>query len=314
MSENSQIPGDPPSDPAPLVGVAEPPAAPPPLGDRIAEALQRAIGAIVGSNRRPPRRLKTLLNGTWLGHPLHPAITDVPVAAWLLTAVFDVLWLVAPATNAWAARGAEATALAGIAAALGAIVTGMTDWSDTYGHERNVGFLHGLLNVSATALYAVSAGLRLTLGAGESTPAAIVGFVGLACVLYAAYLGGEMVFKLGTGVNHTAWEAGGEGFEPVMPLAGLEENRLYRVTVAGVPVVLARTGERVCAISATCPHAGGPLDEGTFERGVVQCPWHGSRFRLCDGRVLTGPATVDAPRYEVRVSAGRVELKRAGGH
>ena len=97
-----------------------------------------------------------------------------------------------------------------------------------------------------------------------------------------------------------------------MPLEGVEENKLYRVTAAGVPVVLLRQGLQFYAISATCPHAGGPLDEGTLTDDVVECPWHGSRFRMRNGRVLTGPSTVNAPRYAVRVRNGQVEVKRIG--
>ena len=114
---------------------------------------------------------------------------------------------------------------------------------------------------------------------------------------------------------------GSEDYEAVMPLESVEENKLYRVTVAGVPVVLLRQGLQLYAISATCPHAGGPLDEGTLQENVgvglapaLECPWHGSRFCMRDGRVLTGPATVNAPRYDVRVRNGQVELKRIGDH
>ena len=97
-------------------------------------------------------------------------------------------------------------------------------------------------------------------------------------------------------------------------MESVEENKLYRVVVSGVPVVLLRQGLQYYAISATCPHAGGPLDEGELQGDVVQCPWHGSRFRMRDGRVLTGPATTKAPRYDVRVSNGQVEVKRVGEH
>lgn len=291
------------------------PMPPAPFGERLNDRLQQWIGAVVGSRRKPPRRLKSLLNGTWFGHPLHPVITDVPVGAWLLTVLFDILWLIAPATFSWAARAAEVTVLLGLAAALAAVVTGMTDWSDTYGRERSVGFLHGLFNLIATVLFAVSAGLRFTLPAGENVIAAVLGFIGFAVVSYAAYLGGEMVFTTGTGVNHEAWEPAGEDFEAVMPLDEMSENKLYRVMAGGAPAVLLRMGERVCAIGATCPHAGGPLDEGALEPGgVVECPWHGSRFRMRDGQVLTGPATVNAARYDVRIRDGQVEIKRQGAH
>ena len=99
-----------------------------------------------------------------------------------------------------------------------------------------------------------------------------------------------------------------------MPLDSVEENKLYRVTAAGVAVVLLRQGTQLYAISATCPHAGGPLDEGTLTGDVVQCPWHGSRFCIRDGRALTGPTTVNAPRYDIRVRDGQVEVKRLGEH
>ncbi len=108
-----------------------PPPAPQPFTERLSDSLQHWIGVVVGSQRKPPRRLKSLLNGTWLGHPLHPVMTDVPITAWMLTAVFDVIWLIAH--PAWAAYGAFVTVIVGLLGALGAIVTGLTDWSDTYG-------------------------------------------------------------------------------------------------------------------------------------------------------------------------------------
>ena len=289
---------------------APPQPTPQPLAERVSDALQHIIQVVVGAQRKPPRRLKSLLNGTWLGHPLHPLITDIPVTAWVITAVFDVIWLISPTTFAWAARGAEVAVVLGLLGALGAIVTGLTDWSDTYGAERRVGLNHAIFNAIATILYLVSFVLRLPEAAGDSVLAAILGFLGLISVMYAAFLGGDMVFTKGTGVNHTAWEAAGEDYEAVLPVESVEENKLYRVTAAGVPVVLLRQGPQFYALSATCPHAGGPLDEGPLDGDVVECPWHGSRFCMRDGRVLTGPATVNAPRYDVRVRDGQVEVKR----
>lgn len=289
-----------------------PPSPPQPFAERLSDQLQRGIGVVIGAHRKPPRRLKSLLHGTWFGHPLHPVITDVPITAWMLTAIFDITWLIAH--TSWAAYGAFVAVIVGLLGALGAIVTGLTDWSDTYGAERRVGLNHALFNATATILYVVSFVLRLLSGPGDGVAAVLIGFVGLVSVIYAAYLGGDMVFARGTGVNHTAWEPGSENYEAVMPLSNLEENRLYRVTAAGVPVVLLRQGLQFYAISATCPHAGGPLDEGTLEGAVVECPWHGSRFCMRDGRVLTGPATVNAPRYDVRVRDGQVEIRRSSDH
>jgi nitrite reductase/ring-hydroxylating ferredoxin subunit/uncharacterized membrane protein len=285
-----------------------------PFAERLSDQLQRIIGVLIGSNRKPPRRFKSFLNGTWFGHPLHPVLTAIPVGGWVMAAIFDVIWLISPVTFAWAARGAEVAVIFGILGALGAAGTGFADWSDTYGSERRVGLNHAIYNSSALLLYIVSLVLRLTQNSGDSIAAAIIGFVGLCAMSYAAYLGGEMVFTKGTNVNHTAWEAGGDNFEGVMPAEQVEENKLYRVVVSGVPVVLLRQGMQFYAISATCSHAGGPLDEGHLEGDVVQCPWHGSRFCVRDGRVLTGPATANAPRYDVRIQNGQVEARRAGSH
>lgn len=282
-----------------------------PLTDRISDALQNAVKAVIGSNRKPPRRFRTLLNGTWLGHPLHPAITDVPIGAWLLAVIFDIIWLIAPDANAWAARGAEAAVLIGILGALAAAVTGLTDWSDTYGAERTVGLYHAGLNTLALVLYVVSFILRLTVPSGESLAAAILGFIAVIAVLVAAYLGGDMVFGKATGVNHTAWPEGSHEFTPAIPAAEMPENSLKRVVVAGVPVVLVKLGAKYAAIAATCTHAGGPLDEGELQGDVVQCPWHGSRFRMSDGKALTGPATFAQPRYEVQVRDGMIYLRQA---
>jgi nitrite reductase/ring-hydroxylating ferredoxin subunit/uncharacterized membrane protein len=292
------------------------------LTDRISEGAQNVIKAIVGSNRKPPRLFKSLLNGAYLGHPLHPVLTDVPITSWIIAAIFDIIWLINPESASWAARGAQGAVLIGFLGALGAVATGLTDWSDTYGHERRVGFLHGLLNSTATLLYLISLLLRynvfsgsidFSLSAAESRPAAIVGFVGLAFVLYAAYLGGDLVFAIGTGVNHTAFEPVVEEFERVAPLDEVPQNALYKVVVAGVPVILLRMGTNAYALGATCTHAGGPLDEGELQGDAVQCPWHGSRFNIKSGRVLTGPATVAEPRYDVRVRDGYVEIKRHVG-
>lgn len=284
----------------------------PSLTDRISDSLQNIIKAVIGTNRKPPRRLKTLLHGTWLGHPLHPALTDVPIGAWLLAVIFDIVWLVAPAAQPWAGRGAEVAVIVGVLGALAAAATGLADWSDTYGAERTVGLIHAALNTLALILFIISAALRLGASDGATVPAIILDFVGVISVLAAAYYGGDMVFDKGTAVNHTAWQEGSEDFEPALAVADLPEHALRRVTVAGVPVVVLKSGEKYFAIAATCTHAGGPLDEGELQPGeVVQCPWHGSRFRMRDGKPLTGPATIAQPRYETRVREGMLELRRA---
>ena len=299
------------SDPPTAESGAEAPA---PFLERFSDSLQNILKALTGGNGRPPRLLKSLLSGTWLGHPLHPLITDIPIGAWVLTALFDIIWLISPASYSWAAQGAALVLLIGVLGGLAAVVTGSADWSDTYGAERRTGLWHLLLNVSALILYMISLVFRFYAPGWESLTGAILGFIAVVTVTVGSYFGGAMVFGNGTGVNHTAWEAGGDDYEAVMPVASMPDNQLQRVMVAGTPVVLLRMGDKYAALSATCSHAGGPLDEGELKGDVVTCPWHGSRFSMRTGQAKSGPATMAQPRYDVRIRDGQIELKRLGGH
>jgi nitrite reductase/ring-hydroxylating ferredoxin subunit len=77
-------------------------------------------------------------------------------------------------------------------------------------------------------------------------------------------------------------------------------------------LVLIRDGERIVALHDQCAHAGGPLAEGTVVGDTIECPWHGSRFRLSDGHLRRGPAVYDQPAYEVRrTDVGGWEGRRA---
>ena len=278
--------------------------------EKFNDGAQNVINMVLGAKGQGRHPLKSLLNGSWLGHPLHPVITDVAIGGAVFAALFDVAWLAFPVTRGWAPRAAEVALIAGVVGMLGAIITGLADWSDTFGKERTTGFVHGTLNTLALLVYIVSMVLRLQLSDGKSVTAAILGFVGVGLITVAAYFGGDMAFKFGTNVNHTAWEHGSDDFETIMPIANVPENQLVRVMVGGVPVLLIRQGEKLAAISATCTHAGGPLDEGTLAGDVVRCPWHGSRFHVNTGKIVDGPATVAAPRYDVQVRDGQVALKR----
>src|SRR5258706_4489107 len=153
------------------------PSLPPPFAERLSDQLQQGIGIVIGSRRKPPRRLKSLLHGTWFGHPLHPVITDVPIAAWMLTAIFDIIWLISHPS--WAAYGAFVTIIVGLLGALGAIVTGLADWSDTYGAERRGGPNHPLFKPTATNLYLVSFSPLPLSGARGRGAAHLLCFVGL---------------------------------------------------------------------------------------------------------------------------------------
>jgi nitrite reductase/ring-hydroxylating ferredoxin subunit/uncharacterized membrane protein len=273
--------------------------------DKLASPIQNSLLAFFGKPGQPSRKLKDILNGTWLGHALHPVFTDVPLGAWSGTTLLDVAWLADE--DKGIARGADLTLLLGLAGATGAAVTGLTDWSDLDGTDRRVGLMHGLLNGSITLMYLTSLMLRLTglrrAGIAFSTSGYLVS-------LFSAYLGGELSFAKGIGVNHVAWEGGSDDFVAVMDEQDLLEGKLTRVDAAGIPAVLLKQGKSIYAIGATCTHLAGPLDEGTVEDGIVTCPWHGSRFCMSDGSLVNGPAVYAAPTFAVRVHNGKIELRR----
>jgi nitrite reductase/ring-hydroxylating ferredoxin subunit/uncharacterized membrane protein len=272
--------------------------------DGIGAPLQSYVSSLFTDTGETGKDVKDLLNGTWLGHPLHPVLTDVPVGAWVCTLVLDTLGTASD--DAGVQRAADVTLATGVLAALGAAATGFTDWSDTYGEERSVGLAHGLMMVATTSAYSLSMLARLS-GARKAG----VAFSNLGMVLLSAgaYLGGDEVFDLGYGVNHTAFTHGPTDFVPVLARDDLDENRPTKVDAKGTPVVLVRQGDSIFALDDTCAHAGCSLAGGSVQGRSIICPCHGSEYDLADGSVIHGPATVPEPWYETRVQSGMVEVR-----
>jgi len=268
-----------------------------PVADRIGDAVGRlfALGGDAG------RRVKDALNGVWLGHPLHPVITDVPIGAWSAAAVFDALDAERPNDALRSAAGLCVTV--GLVSAVGAAVTGLTDWSDTGGSSRRIGLTHGLLNLTATGLYAAS----LVARRQSRTSGRGCAFAGYAIAAFSAYLGGELVYNRQIGVDHAADTEAPEAFTAVLPDRDLREDVPHRAVVGDTPIVLVRHRGHVYALAERCAHQGGPLSEGSLEDGTIVCPWHGSRFALDNGEVIHGPSTYAQPCFEARIRNGQVE-------
>ncbi len=273
--------------------------------DKVSQPVQNWIAKLYGQPGQPAYRIKDFLNGVWLGHALHPVLVNVPLGSWSATLVLDLAWLVDQ--NDGIARGADLSMWLGLAGAAGSAVTGVTSWVDTDGPEQRTGMLHALLNTGITVLNATSAILRFT---GQRRTAIALSTTAYAISLYSAYLGGELTYSSGVGVNHVAWEGGSDDFVAVMDEKDLVPGKLTRVDVAGIPAVLLKDGQSIYAIAATCSHMGGPLDEGRYEDGIVYCPWHNSGFRMCDGSVANSPAVYAQPSFAVRLRNGKIELRR----
>jgi nitrite reductase/ring-hydroxylating ferredoxin subunit/uncharacterized membrane protein len=267
----------------------------------VAKAIRSAFPGEAGG------RVKDALHGTWLGHPLHPVLTDIPVGAWTTAMVLDALESLSG--NDGIGAGADAAIAVGLAGAVGAAITGATDFSESDGRGRTIGLLHGMLNVVATTLYATSLFMRKEKKSRAKGVA--VSMLGYAVASASAYLGGHLVFGEQLGVDHTATPDATQprDFTPVLAAAALAENVPTRVNVENTAVVLVKRTGRIYALSATCPHLGGPLDEGELIGGAIRCPWHGSELALEDGHVVKGPTTFPARCYDVRVREGNIEIR-----
>jgi len=264
--------------------------------EQLSEALVKALEPITKQ-----RKLMDLLHGRWLGHALHPALSDVPIGMWASVPVLDLIGDDA---------GATLLTAVGCLAAGATAATGAADWSDTYGRDRRLALVHGLANTAVLGLQVWALGARLR---GHRGRGRFLSATGLAAAGAAAYLGGELVLGRALTVNHTASFAGPTEWTDVAGDTDVKEGVLTAVDVEDRKVLLTRVDGSVCAMENTCSHAGGPLNEGTVEDGVVVCPWHGSRFRLSDGAVMGGPATFPQPRLEARNVAGRVQIRGREG-
>jgi nitrite reductase/ring-hydroxylating ferredoxin subunit/uncharacterized membrane protein len=270
--------------------------------DHWSDQLQRLLRTAVEQGGPAARRVKNWLNGVWLGHPLHPALTDMTIGAWWTGALLDVIG---------SRRAADASITIGVLSAVPTAAAGMADWTDTEAEQRRGGLLHAILNTAGlvcfiSSLFARRANQR-GVGIGLST-------LGLSLTSFSAWLGGELVFRQGTGVNRTAWQPGVDEFTPVIAADQLEPGKLVgaEIDIEGtrLPLVLLKKGRSILALSAVCSHWGGPLDEGKLVGDCVECPWHASQFNMADGSVQQGPATAPQPVYEARVRNGTVEVRR----
>jgi nitrite reductase/ring-hydroxylating ferredoxin subunit/uncharacterized membrane protein len=271
------------------------------------ERLQKALDKTLYAGGRPAaQKVRNFLNGTWLGEPLHVVLKDVPTGAWTVAMVFDVLDLVLDRQEF--AIAADTSVAIGIAGAAGAILAGVTDWSDVDPPARRLGFLHGLLNLGGTALFVTSLLLRRKK---SRTKGRILGALGYAVMAYASHLGGKMVYKHRVGVDRTNGQVFPDNFVAVLPESILEEGKPVRAMYQGMPILIVRRGQSLFALADTCSHFGGPLSEGKLVGDSIVCPYHSSRFALEDGRVLDGPAVHPQPCLEARVRDGQIEICKA---
>jgi nitrite reductase/ring-hydroxylating ferredoxin subunit/uncharacterized membrane protein len=264
--------------------------------DGVAQPLAGWIGQVTS-----PDKVKSAHTGSWLGHQLHPVLTDLPIGAWTMASTLDLI------SGPRSADSARQLVGIGLLAVVPTAATGASDWSETYGGAQRIGLVHAVSNVIASGFQATSWVAR---GRGHRRAGVALSATGLGIAFWSSYLGGHLSFVQGVGVNHTAFESAVKRWTDVAALAELSLDRPMRVSAKGVPVVLVQHGGAIHALSATCVHAGGPLDEGeVLPDGCIRCPWHQSSFQLADGAVVRGPASMDQPSWEVKLENERVLVR-----
>lgn len=273
------------------------------------EKLQKLVDKIFyAGGSQKAQIFRNFLNGTWLGDPLHAALTDIPLGSWTCAVMFDLIDS-AQHRREWSVA-ADASVGVGLAGAAAAALAGIADWSDVDPPARRVGMFHGLLNIGATTLFAISLVLRKKRMRRQGRLFAVLGY---AAVLASARLGGKMVYTHRVGVDRTSGQVFPDGFVAVMPESELGNNKPVRALCNGVPILLVRHDSRILALAETCSHFGAPLSEGKLTGDSIVCPWHQSRFDLADGHVINGPAVHPQPCLETRLKNGQVEVRKPVG-
>ena len=267
-----------------------------------AEALDQPaqkLADVVHAATRP-RLVKNALSGTWLSHRFHPVMVPLPIGFWSGALMFDVI---ATRRARWAA---DVLVGSGVVAAVPTAAAGLSDWADTFGGPKRIGLVHASCNTLALLSYSGSLVARLL---GRRKAGVGLSLVGATAISVGGYLGSHLSYVQGVGVERK-WLAGGpKDWTAVLDAGELQEATPRVVRAGDTEVLLYREGNRINALWATCTHEGGPLAEGHFADGCVRCPWHGSTFRLADGKVVRGPAAASQPVYEARVTDGKVEVR-----
>lgn len=266
--------------------------------DKPAEILHKAVTPILGENA--PKALKDLLYGTWLGHPLHPFLTDVSIGGWTTSMAMDLIG---------EQRASDLALKMGTLSAGATAITGAAQWYDATNDDepRRLGVLHAQLNSAALAFYIASWILR---DQDRRTAGLATAWVGHTLVTASGYIGGHLTYNLGIGVDRNITTPTLDDWVDTGLAEGdLIAGTLHRIEVEGTPVMVLKDGPYIRAASPVCTHLAGPLDEGELNGTCVKCPWHGSEFDLTNGNALHGPATAALTMFDTQVLDGQIQVR-----
>ncbi|WP_457033174.1 DUF2231 domain-containing protein [Kitasatospora sp. P5_F3] len=145
--------------------------------DPASDRIRRLVTAL-------PLPVRDALHGAWLGHPLHPALTQLPLGCWLSATALDL-------TGRSPAAARRLTGL-GLAAVPPTLWAGWVDWAELSAERRRLGLVHAASAVAATVLEIGSYRARRH---GCTTAGALRGLAGLTVLSLAAALGGHLAHR-----------------------------------------------------------------------------------------------------------------------
>ena len=158
--------------------------------DTMVEALDRVVPDSLRAGE-----VRDLLGGRWLGHALHPMLTDFPLGAWMSASLLDFI-------GGRNVRTASRRLIGfGILAAVPTAVTGASDWTQGTTRERRVGVVHAVTNTTALSLYAAS---FLARRRGRHWPGVALGVAGGVAASVGGFFGGHL--SLGRDIGRRATE------------------------------------------------------------------------------------------------------------
>ncbi|GAA4983329.1 hypothetical protein GCM10025734_05270 [Kitasatospora paranensis] len=222
--------------------------------DRVTEPVRDAVRAL------PLGRLRSILQGRPLGHPLHPVLVQLPIGAWTSATVLDMV----PGCE----RAAKFLVGLGVVAAAPAAWTGWVDWAEQHEQQMRTGLLHAASVATAAGVFGASwvARSRGRHGLGRA-----LGLAGVTAVGGGAAIGGHLAYRQASGANKA--EPVAHVVEPGWRTLGQVEEfavgEAVRRMVGEVPVVVVREADEVFHVLADrCSHASGPLSEGRSPTAV----------------------------------------------
>ena len=205
----------------------------------------------------PP--IRDLLNGRWLGHPLHAALTDIPIGMLLGVVILDVLGQ---------PTAADIVLIGTIVVMLLSALSGLADYSETTGTPLTRATLHASLMTVSLLIVIVSALMRAGAPVDRTVPIAL-SIIAFLLVTAGAFVGGDVVYLLGNMVSRHAFRGAGTKWVRLDTGTVTDLDQLPEAT----PDQDARRHQR--------PHGGADRGHG---------PCDAQRVRACRGPTERGPA------------------------